>query len=255
MHMPLRSVEEMIFAQELRSLSAELASFDDVVQVMQRIQAELSQDDGVWWFTELYRQVTLEVRAKTYVGFFLEPVWMEELVIQFSRLYFDALWLWLSGEYEACPPSWRVLFRRRFYLQKRGYSKLQFALAGVNAHIQRDLGFAAHFSRRYQVGSAEIQARIYQDYVKVNEILEEVEVSAMRAFATGWIKRLSDRMHPVDRLAAMTMIRLGRWLAWRTTGLYFSLLKHSPKFASWYLWMLEYSTALYGRILLLPMYS
>ncbi|MDQ5919849.1 MAG: hypothetical protein QG668_576 [Patescibacteria group bacterium] len=249
------SSRERVFAQELRQRSAGLACFADVIEAMERIQSVVGRDDGVWWFTELYRQVTCEVRAHCATGFFAEPAWMEELVIQFSRLYFDALWLWFSHDRWACPPSWAVFFHHRFLLRKKGYSPLQFALAGVNAHIQRDLGFAAHITRRLFPRDATRDARIYQDYVRVNAILERVEVGAMRSMATGWVKRVSEIVHPVDAWLAMGVIRIGRWMAWRTAALYFWLVRRCPRVASVYLALVERSVATVGRLLLIPTFS
>jgi hypothetical protein len=58
-------------------------------------------------------------------------------------------------------------------------------------------------------GSAE-----HGDYLRINKILDEVEVRAMQAMATGMIRWVSHAIQPLDRLAAMAAIGRARDLAW-----------------------------------------
>ncbi len=209
--MPSRHTD-LALAIELAQRLDSLTRITDVVRVMELIQRRLTREDGIWWFTELYRRVTVAVDLACKDRFFLHPDWMKMLVIEFAKLYFVALHAWLSGDRNSCPPAWRVLFAKRFYVRRRGYSPLQFALAGVNAHIQRDLGRAA--TKTNARFPHLLESALWKDYERVNDILDEVEVEAMRLMATGWIRRLADLMHPWDRRAAMWMIRRARLLAW-----------------------------------------
>lgn len=249
------TVSPFALAAELSVRAPRLRSIDEVCLLMQRIQATFGRDDGIWWFTELYRLVTEAVERRCRGRFFEDPRWVEVLVVEFSKLYFDALRLWIMGEHAACPAPWRALFANRRLALKPGYSPLQCALAGVNAHIQRDLGFAAWRASCLLSKPFSVSTDTYRDYVRVNAILDEVEVEAMRRMATGWVRRVSRFMHPLDQRAAMLLIHAARWLAWRTTAVYLALLKRSPGWASAWLAMLDGYGWLCGRVLLLPSFS
>lgn len=244
-----------ILAGELSVRVPRLRSIDETLLLMRRVQETFGRNDGIWWFTELYRLVTEAVQIRCREEFFKDPAWVGRLVIEFSKMYFDALWLWLAGERSACPAPWRVLFAKRFIALKPGYSPLQCALAGVNAHIQRDLGFAAWRASCLLGKSFSADATTYRDYVRVNAILDQVEVEAMRLMATGWVRRVSGFMHPFDQRAAMVLIHATRWLAWRTAAIYLRLLSRSPDAASLWLAVLDGYGWLCGRILLLPSFS
>ncbi len=237
-------------ATELARRRLSLKRLEDVIQLMEHIQCTVRRDDGIWWFTELYRRVTMAVDAACRETFFLHPAWMRELVLVFADLYFEALQLWLQGRRSECPPAWRVLFVRRFHIRRKGYSPLQFALAGVNAHIQRDLGQAVVRANKAfpHVCIEDVQ----EDYRRVNRLLDEVEVEAMRMMATGWIKRAADLTHPWDRRAAMFVIRLARELAWHTGRWTAALAVRYPGLSralsaaiEWYAWLC-------GRLIVMP---
>src|SRR5262249_46849329 len=87
-------------------------------------------------------------------------------------------------------------------------------LAGINAHINRDLACAVLRACELtgvapRRGSAE-----HADFLRVNEILDAVEVRAMQRLATGVIRRVSGVVQPLDRIAAMALIGRARDLAW-----------------------------------------
>jgi hypothetical protein len=227
-----------------------LKRLEDVVQLMEHIQRSVRRDDGIWWFTELYRRVTIAVDAACRETFFLHPAWMRELVISFADLYFEALQNWLEGSRATCPPAWRVLFAKRLYVRRNGYSPLQFALAGVNAHIQRDLGRAV--VRANKAFPHLCIEDVQEDYRRVNRILDEVEVEAMRMMATGWIKRAADVVHPWDRRAAMLVIRLARELAWYTGRWTAVLAVRHPGLSRALSALIEWYAWLCGRLIVMP---
>ncbi len=245
---PSRADREL--AQTLAYERASVHGLADVIRIMEHIQRSVRRDDGIWWFTELYRRVTIAVDVACHETFFLHPAWMRELVILFADLYFDALQRWLEGRRSECPPAWRVLFAKRFHVRRKGYSPLQFALAGVNAHIQRDLGRAVVQANK--AFSHVCIEDVQEDYRRVNRILDEVEVEAMRMMATGWIKRAADYTHPWDRRAAMLVIRLARELAWYSGRWTAALTVRHPTLSralngaiEWYAWAC-------GRLILIP---
>ena len=98
---------------------------------------------------------------------------------------------------------------------------LQFALAGMNAHINRDLPVALVATCRelgieLRDGSPE-----HADFVRVNVLLASVEARVKRSYLTGWLSvadRLVHRFHRIDDVVAMWDVERARAAAW-TNGL------------------------------------
>src|SRR6185436_21054921 len=111
------------------------SSIAEAVDIMTALDNELSDRDGVWWFNHLYLRVTLAVRDAVTTTTFRDPLFLERLDVVFANLYFDAV---AAGDADpqAAPSAWRPLFESR---HKGGILSIQFALAGMNAHINRDL--------------------------------------------------------------------------------------------------------------------
>jgi len=100
-----------------------------------RASAALCIDgDGLKWFNWVYLQVTQAVEARVAGGGFTDPTWLAQLDVQFARLYFTALKSSLCGQ--PTSPCWQVLFTGR---NQGAIARIQFALAGMNAHINHDL--------------------------------------------------------------------------------------------------------------------
>src|SRR6185295_16835517 len=111
-------------------------SIDDVVAIMTAIDGALPDSDGVKWFNRLYLRVTVAVNAAAgSAAAFQDPAFLRRLDVVFANLYFDAA---ATGDVDPvnAPSAWRPLFRSR---HDRAIARLQFALAGMNAHISRDL--------------------------------------------------------------------------------------------------------------------
>ena len=109
-------------------------SIADVIQTMQTIGDTCIDGDGLKWFNWLYLQVTQSVETRVASGGFNDPAWLAELDVQFARLYFGALESALQDQ--SGPGCWQVLFERR---NQAAVARIQFALAGINAHINHDL--------------------------------------------------------------------------------------------------------------------
>ena len=96
---------------------------------------------------------------------------MTELDVVFANQYFAAI---AAGEVDVsrAPSAWRPLLRAR---SSRGIARLQFALAGMNAHINRDLpqGIVQVFEALGGDPTTDQTRR--QDFDSVNDLLERVE--------------------------------------------------------------------------------
>ncbi len=103
--------------------------------VLSSLDDRLPDSDGLKWFNRLYLQVTRGVRQAVAGPAFRDTRFMSELDVVFANLYFAAI---AEGEIDVsrAPSAWRPLLRCR---TQRGIARLQFALAGMNAHINRDL--------------------------------------------------------------------------------------------------------------------
>ena len=144
-----------------------------VVRRMEAIAAGLAPADGVARFNDLYLAVTRAVLAETRAGEFEQPELLARLDVVFAGRYFAAV--------DAARPghAWRPLFDAR---RSRRIAPLQFALAGMNAHINHDLALAlvavcAEFGVRPDRGTPH-----HRDYLRVNALLARVEEQVKRRF-------------------------------------------------------------------------
>jgi hypothetical protein len=147
----------------------------DVLQIMRTIDATCVDGDGLKWFNVLYMQVTEAVAARIAAGGFGDPAWLAALDVQFARLYFNALGASLQGA--RCPGCWQAL------LDVRGHTRLariQFALAGVNAHINHDLPQAIVATCQAS-GTVPDRGTVQcADYANLNSTLDSLIESAKR---------------------------------------------------------------------------
>jgi hypothetical protein len=180
----------------------------DVIDLMTRIDALLPEGDGLKAFNRLYRMVTQAIGAASE---WEDTGWIVRLDVIFAELYFGGVDACLL-EPDAAPGVWRVLMDRR---HRRGISAVQFALAGMNAHIDRDLALAV--ARTWiAMGTADHGRSTpqFRDYQRVDHVLDAVEPGAMRVLATGLLAVVDDILAPADAWAAMSLIHAARDLAW-----------------------------------------
>ena len=219
----------------------------EVLQTMGVIDATCVDGDGLKWFNWEYRQVTSAVEARVTVpGGFADPQWLSELDVQFARLYFSALEAWLtSGD---CATCWQVLFSRREQVE---IARIQFALAGINAHINHDLPEAVVATCRVMGAEPRHGTQQYQDYTAVNATLDGLIDEAKRTLN---VRLLGDALPPVshleDLLAAWS-VSAAREKAWLNSELLWHLEGY-PELAQGFLNSLDGLTAFAGKALLVP---
>jgi len=156
-------------AQLAAAVQAPPQSIPGVLEVLQTIEATCVDGDGLKWFNWLYLAVTQSVEDRVNAGGFNDTAWLAELDVQFAALYFNSLYAALTGA--PCPGSWEALFLRRGQTE---ISRIQFALAGMNAHINHDLPLAivANCNARNSVprhGTPQ-----YDDYTALNATLDSL---------------------------------------------------------------------------------
>lgn len=151
-------------------IKTDAGSIDEVVSVLQAMDRLLDGvRDGLAWFNRLYLQVTMAVRDSRPVPF------IAELDFRFANLYFAALRAWLGSG--TVPESWRIMFDQRGNL---ALARIQFALAGINAHINRDLAVAVVATCQQDGVTPRHGTAEYQTYTAVNNILDSLIETAKR---------------------------------------------------------------------------
>jgi hypothetical protein len=146
---------------------------DSIAAVLARLQsvaAELAVTDGVSRFNRLYLEVTQAVDTGAQGAAFEDPAFLKALDVSFAGLYFNALAAAAAGS--ALPRCWAPLFAAR---SDSHIAPIQFALAGMNAHINRDLpvGLVDTFAA-IGVAPTEDGAQ-HGDFERVNALLATTE--------------------------------------------------------------------------------
>jgi hypothetical protein len=144
---------------------------------------------------------------------FAGPQFVERLDVVFAGLFFDALDAY-ERDPAAVPPAWAPLFGAR---SRRGIAPLQFALAGMNAHINRDLPLALVATCEELVVDLRPGLPERSDYDRVNDVLARVETEVKASYLTGWIASVDRILHRFDRIddvLAMWDVRRAREAAW-----------------------------------------
>ena len=132
----------------------------------------------------------------------------------------------------------------------RASRQLQFALAGMNAHIGHDLPMGVvDTCQALGVVPADDSGQ-HQDYNAVNAILGQTEASTKRWLLTGAIKELDHAVAPVDDAAAIWSIERARDAAWIHAEVLWRL-RAAPELTDGYLDVLDSTVGMENRALLL----
>lgn len=219
-------------------------SIDDVLRTMRIIAGACIDGDGLKWFNQLYFQVTQAVQSRIVSGGFNDPQWLAGLDVQFARLYFKALASSLSGQ--PTPGCWQVLFNSR---GETPITRIQFALAGVNAHINHDLPQAI-VATCQETGTIPAHACVqYNDYTNLNSTLDSLIETAKRELH---VRLLGDPLPPVSRLEdtiAAWNVSAARESAWNNAELLWHL-EDTPSLAATFMVTLDGLTTVAGKTLM-----
>ena len=133
----------------------------------------------------------------------------------------------------------------------RKLARIQFALAGMNAHINHDLPVALGRLAEPDGRFPSRDGMRYADYRHVNEILEQVEGSVRAVLVTGLLGEIDQTLGDLDDVLAMWKIRNAREAAW-TNGEVLWHLRGTPLLGREFLARLDSMTGFASRGLLLP---
>jgi hypothetical protein len=230
----------------LATVQATPQSISDVLQTLQTIENTCADMDGLKWFNWLYWQVTQAVEARIVAGGFTDSAWLAELDVQFADLYFSALKSSLSGQ--PTPDCWQILFNSR---GQNAIARIQFALAGINAHINHDLAEAIVATCQLAGATPDHGGPNYNDYTALNSTLDGLVESAKLMLNVrlpgGALPPIS---HLADTIAAFD-VSAARESAWQNAERLFQL-RAIPSFASSFIDMLDGFTTVIGKALLVP---
>jgi hypothetical protein len=223
-------------------------SVGGVLALMHELEEALPRRDGVRFFLRLYRAVTEDVHAIVGpAGTYGDPRFVQWLDVVFAGLFFRALRDAVRRP-ATVPRAWEPVFEAR---ARRKVAPIQFALAGMNAHINRDLPLAlvqTWKARRIEPSRRSVQ---YEDFRRLNALLEHTEERVKAELLTGALGHVDRSLGRLDDVVAMWKVSRARECAW-VNGETLWALRGAPALANEHALALDRLVGLAGRGLLRP---
>jgi hypothetical protein len=220
-----------------------VTSVAEAIARMEAIVAATPADDGLACFNRMYLAVTQTVNSELGQGFFADPGFMTTLDVVFANFYFAAAGA--ASEPATVPLAWRPLIEQR---ATAGIEPIQFALAGMNAHINHDLPVAV-VTTCAELGTEPAAGPHLADFQKVDQLLDAAEQSVRRSFESRPELAVDRHLQAVDNLVACWSINSARDLAWQNSLVLWTL-RPEPAASGFFLDGLAAATALASRLLL-----
>ena len=192
-------------------MSPSPAAIDSVQGVLDAldevIDRSIAQRDRAGYFAAMYRQVTAKILEGIEAGFFDDGERMARLDVVFATRYLNALEQFRAGGRPT--RSWELAFEAT--TQSRPLI-VQHLLAGMNAHINLDLGIAAAAT---SPGAALPGLR--RDFDRINEVLAQLVagIEGNVAEVSPWIGLLGKIGGRHDDEIIRFSIEVARTEAWR----------------------------------------
>jgi hypothetical protein len=219
-----------------------------VVSAMQAIIATLPPADGVAAFTTLYLAVTEAVGASASALAFEDEHFTRALDVAFANLYFAALRECAAANGSA-PAAWAPLVEAR---ARTDVFPLQFALAGMNAHINRDLPVAVvETCTAFGIEPREASPQ-HRDFKRVDGVLAQTEALVKSHFVTGDLAEMDGALGHLDDCVAMWKIERAREAAWTNAQALWAL-RGVPLLSAQFLLTLDRMVGFASRGLLCPL--
>jgi len=221
-------------------------SIGDVLRILREIDSILPDSDGLKWFNWLYLRVTAEVDRVLSSGFCKDPKFLDLLDARFANLFLSALRNWLStGETPRC---WSVLFEKRMDAR---LARIQFALSGINAHIDNDLAQALVITCA-ELGLVPAHGTPqYHDYTRLNAVIESQIDGAKSELMVRLLGRVLPAANHLEDLKAAWGVSSARELAWLNAETLWHL-RSWPELYNAQLFVLDGLAEKASRILLVP---
>ena len=222
-------------------------SVQDLVIELQRLENSLSAGNGVKWFVRLYREVTEALALELGLGQLEDPVFMELLVLVYGNSVLN-----VCDDMEArsnrIARAWAPLYERR---HDERVAPLQFALAGLNAHVNHDVPIGLVHACRSTAIAPDSDGPQYRDYMTMTALMRRTTDSVKDWLLTGAVAELDRTFGNLDDVIAMWSLQRARQAAW-TSGEVLWSLREDEGLTVAYVGVMDRMTGLAGRGLLLP---
>ncbi|GAA3915853.1 DUF5995 family protein [Streptomyces gulbargensis] len=220
----------------------QFVAVDPLVDRMRELRSTWHPSDGVAVFNRVYLTVTEEIGHAIEAGTFEDRRAAATLDVRFAERYLAAVDAVAAGT--PAPACWRPLFH---YRRHPGVRPLQFALAGINAHVGHDLALAVVDScRDLRCAPADLE----DEFGRVGDVLVLLEERIREELMPGPdLLEIADPLTHLLGCWSLDRARDGAWLAarslWQLRGL--------PELAEEFTERLDRSVGLVGRMLLTPL--
>jgi len=215
---------------------------DAVVSRMRALEADLHDRDGVAVFNRVYLAVTEAVDRCVDEGRFADARAAITLDVRFAERYLAAV---DAAARERRPPAcWRPLFQFR---RHPGVRPLQFALAGINAHIGHDLALAVvDTCRSLDCEPADVE----DEFDRVGDLLVSLEERIREDLMPG--PDLLQIADPLTHLLGAWSLERAREATWTAARALWAL-RGLPDVAEEFTERLDTAVGFAGRMLLTPL--
>ncbi|WP_369245178.1 DUF5995 family protein [Streptomyces sp. R41] len=222
----------------MAQLAQLITPVDTVVSRMRALDATLPERDGVAVFNRVYLAVTEEVDRRLDAGEFPDAEAAITLDVRFAERYLTV------AEQGCAPACWRPLLQFR---RHPGVRPLQFALAGINAHIGHDLALAVVDTCR-TLGCE--PADLEDEFERVGDLLVSMEERIREDLMPG--PDLLQIADPLTHLLGSWSLERARDATWSAARALWAL-RGLPDLAEEFGTRLDAAVGFAGRMLLTPL--
>jgi Family of unknown function (DUF5995) len=222
-------------------------TIDEVITLMRSLNNLLPNDDGLKWFNLLYLRMTESIRSNLLTEGWENPQFLERLAVVFAGLYFSAVASW-QRDHSNVTRSSAPLFVSRY---RQGIVRVQFAIAGMNGHINHDLPIALVQTSEEQGIVPRRDTPEHRDFEKVNTIIETVAEEVKQFLATGIVGEIDQDLGRLDDVVALWSVRKARETAWTNAEILWEL-RGIPALRDAFLTNLDRLVGLATKGLLIP---
>ncbi|MGW2172762.1 DUF5995 family protein [Streptomyces sp. NPDC005047] len=215
---------------------------DSVLTRMRALDAALPGRDGVAVFNRVYLAVTEEVDRHIDSGRFTDARAAIALDVRFAERFLDAVDA--AAEDRRPPACWRPVFQFR---RHPGVRPVQFALAGINAHIGHDLALAVVDTCR-TLGCE--PADLEDEFDRVGDLLVSLEERVRDELMPG--PDLLQIADPLTHLLGSWSLDRARDATWAAARALWAL-RRLPDVAGEFTERLDAAVGFAGRMLLTPL--
>lgn len=153
----------------------------ELARRLQSLDAALEVGDALGWFNRWYAALTAALIESSRRHRFVDAAFVERLECRAADRYLDALAAHLADPGSG-PSCWEPLFQAR---GGDGALPIQYAIAGINAHVNHDLPIALVAACGDRDRAPPRDAPEHRDYQRLGAILDDVLCDARAWFSDG----------------------------------------------------------------------